>query len=126
MLNKKFTITGQVCGGKNNIGITRSGLRFPNAKFAAYKIDALRQLRAQLEGETVFPLKTKSYQYVFDYTPQDNRRRDATAILDGIFHVLEHTTPPIVSDDKLIKNFLFVERDSSKKDAKMVIVIWEK
>jgi hypothetical protein len=121
-----FTIKGQVCGGKNNIGITKTGKRFPNKKFVEYRKDALVQLHKQLVAPENAGYKTlgdKRAKWLFSYTPVDNRRRDATAILDGLFHIFEHTSPPMVMDDKLIKNFTFEELPADGDNPRVTILI---
>ena len=115
----KLTILGQARGGKNNIGVSRSGFRYPNKLFSLYKKDACSQLENQVFNYPM--IKDKSFKYIFDYTPEDNRRRDATAILDGLFHIMEKLS--IVEDDKLIKDFFFKEHPADKKDPKVVITI---
>lgn len=90
-----ITIKGQIRGGKNNIIITRSGRRFPNRQWAAWRDEAVAQVRKQLpEGWTAIdePINVR-----LDYCAGDRRRRDFPAICDSIWHVLEKAG--VVTDD---------------------------
>lgn len=93
----KYTITGQVRGGKNNIIITRTGRRFPNAQWAKWRDAAVMQVAMQRQGLAQF---TEPVNVRLDYYAEDRRRRDMPAIVDAIFHVLEKAG--VVADDTLL------------------------
>lgn len=93
-----ITLMGQVRGGKNNMVVTRSGLRFPKKEWAKWRDAAVSEVRRQLppgwkpiEAPTLVSL---------DYVAGDKRRRDMPAIIDAIFHVLEKAG--FVADDTLL------------------------
>lgn len=97
-----FTLLGQLVGGKNHIGITRTGRRYPRKPFAAWRDEAERQLRNQLKGCPLpaFP-RDMRVALAVRYWPGDRRRRDATALLDALFHLLERCR--VVEDDAQVK-----------------------
>ena len=113
-------LKGQVRGGKNNMCITRAGIHYPNPKFVIWRNEMFRQIKEQ------FPLgistiNSRLLKWSFEYTPEDNRRRDVPAILDAVFHVLERAF--IVKDDCLIKNMSFVELPVSKENSGILIKV---
>lgn len=93
-----ITISGQVRGGKNNLVVTRSGHRFPRKSWAAWRDDAVRQVKAQLP--TGWKPIDEDCAVFFDYWTGDKRRRDMPAILDSVWHVLEKAG--VVTDDTLL------------------------
>lgn len=93
----KIRIDGQVKGGKNNVGITRSGKRYPKPEFALWRDQAVAQVRQQTRG--MKPID-KPVTVIIHYFPGDRRRRDCPALLDGIWHVLERAG--VVKDDTLL------------------------
>lgn len=97
---RKFVIKGIVRGGKNNICITRSGLRFPNKTFARWAKDAIEQVTLQARAYPKNILTTR-LKVAIDYWPGDRRTRDIPAIFDAIFHVLEKAK--IVENDRQFK-----------------------
>lgn len=92
-------IVGQIKGGKNNIGITRDGKRYPKADWANWRDEAVEGIRrqwAEIGAATIDqPVNIR-----LEYTAADHRRRDMPAILDSIFHVLEKSG--VVADDTLL------------------------
>ena len=91
----KLTLSGQVMGGKNNIIITRSGMRFPKPKWAAWRDSKVAEVKAQLPPNWT----AIDYPVGIDlcYVAGDKRRRDFPAICDAVFHVLEKAG--VVTDD---------------------------
>lgn len=94
---KRYVITGQIKGGKNNIIITRTGRRFPNASWAKWRDAAVREIASQRQGSAQY---TEAVNVRLDYYAEDRRRRDMPAIVDAIFHVLEKAG--VVKDDTLL------------------------
>lgn len=92
-------ITGQIMGGKNNIGITRTGKRYPKAKWAAWRDSTVADIRRQ-KAEIGFETITTPVNMRLEYTAAGHRRRDMPAIVDSIFHVLEKAG--VVADDVLL------------------------
>ena len=114
-------IAGQIMGGKNNIGITRTGKRYPKAAWAAWRDEKVADIRRQW-AETGAETFTQPVNMRLEYTAADHRRRDMPAILDSIFHVLEKAG--VVADDTL----LWVSASTRSYDAEhagaTIFLIW--
>ena len=75
--------------------VLRNGLHIPNSKFAAWSKAAILIVKSQLpRGFT--PYASEVF-VELDYYAEDRRRRDAPAILDSIWHILERAG--VVKDD---------------------------
>jgi len=91
-------LKGQVRGGKNNMGRTKTGKSYPKKLFADWRAEAIRQIRAQLpSGWTPIALPCNVR---LDYVAEDRRRHDMPAVLDAIWHALERAG--VVADDTLL------------------------
>ncbi len=89
-------LTGQVRGGKNNMGRTKTGKSFPKKSFADWRAEAIRQIKMQFHGEPIaVPCNVR-----LDYVAEDRRRRDFPAICDALWHALERAG--VVTDDTLL------------------------
>ena len=89
-------LTGQVRGGKNNMGRTKTGKSYPKKLFADWRAEAIRQIRTQFHGEPIaVPVNVR-----IDYVAEDRRRRDFPAICDALWHALERAG--VVKDDTLL------------------------
>ena len=89
-------LSGQVRGGKNNMGRTKTGMSFPKKAFADWRAEAIRQIKAQFHGEPIaVPCNVR-----IDYVAEDRRRRDFPAICDALWHALERAG--VVTDDTLL------------------------
>ena len=93
-----LVITGQIRGGKNNMGVSRTGHHFPKKNWAKWRDEAVQQIQAQMP--TGYPPFTEPVNVRLEYWAGDRRRRDQPAILDSIFHVMERAG--VVADDTLI------------------------
>ena len=91
-------LKGQVRGGKNNMGRTKTGKSFPKKSFADWRAEAIRQIRAQLPSGWT-PI-TVPCNVRIDYVAEDRRRRDFPAICDALWHALERAG--VVTDDTLL------------------------
>ena len=121
----RFVLKGQVRGGKNNIIVTKEGRRFPNPQFKAWATQAHYQLCSQtVQYRYQLPIDSHEYSWVFLYTPEDNRRRDCTAVLDGVMHVLE--SAKIVTDDRYVSNLSFETTKPDKLNAGIIIDVVKK
>jgi len=89
-------LTGQVRGGKNNMGRTKTGKSFPKKSFAEWRAEAIRQIKMQFHGEPI----TVPCNVRIDYVAEDRRRRDFPAICDALWHALERAG--VVADDTLL------------------------
>jgi Holliday junction resolvase RusA-like endonuclease len=91
-------LTSQIRGGKNGMGVTRTGRHYAKPTFARWRDDAVRQIRCQLPSgwkPIDVPCNVR-----LDYVAGDKRRRDMPAVLDAIFHALEKAE--FCVDDTLI------------------------
>ena len=91
-------ITGQIRGGKNAMGITRTGRHYAKAPFKLWRDAAVSELRRQLPAHwkpVAMPVSVR-----LDYVAGDKRRRDMPAIVDAIWHALEKAG--VVEDDALL------------------------
>lgn len=88
-------LTGQMQSGKNRVMITRTGQRYPPARFKKWREDMLKQI-GPIETPFSGPVALS-----VNYVPGDNIRRDVPGMLDAICHLLERSG--IVGDDAQIK-----------------------
>ena len=102
----EFTLTGQIKSGKNNMGITRSGHRYPMAAWAAWRDEVVLNLRDQSEEKQIRTPCTIS----FFYKEANKRRRDVPGMIDALFHCLERAG--IIKDDSLFKNVYWFNEES--------------
>lgn len=114
----KIILKGQVRGGKNNMGVTRSGIHYPKPDFVKWRTLTMSQILGQ-RPMSFKPIDNGNYHWDFQYIPEDNRRRDMPAILDAVFHCLEKAQ--IVTDDRWIKNMHYRECHPDKHNAGMII-----
>ena len=112
----RITLTGQVRGGKNNMGVTKTGIHYPKPEWARWRDAMLTQVQRQFSGD---PIECEC-KAVIRYWAGDRKRRDIPAILDAIWHVLERSG--IVKDDALIKSVEF-HGLYDKENPKAVIVL---
>jgi hypothetical protein len=118
----RLELKGQPKGSKNNILVLRNGMRIPNPKFKAWSIKTIGEIRLQTPYKFE-PLTNRSLVWNIEYTPEDNRRRDCTGILDGIMHCLEKSK--IVSDDCIIKHLRYNELTANKSNPGVIITVTE-
>ena len=89
-------LKGQVRGGKNNMGRTKTGKSYPKKLFADWRAEAIRQIKTQFSGEPI----ARPCNVRLDYVAEDRRRRDFPAICDALWHALERAG--VVTDDTLL------------------------
>lgn len=87
--------------GKNNIGITRNGIRYPKKSFKEFRnyliSEILNILMHKYRNFTTFETPVALTVYLFQ---NDRRNRDIPAILDAVCHILEKSG--IIKDDGLV------------------------
>lgn len=90
-----FVLAAQIPSGKNAVQITRTGKRYPNERFKAWRDAALAQIgdARSFEGPVAMAVA---------YTPRDKIRRDVPGLLDALCHLIERAG--IVHDDAQVKN----------------------
>jgi len=93
----RLVITGQVHGGKNSMGITRTGKHYPRAAFKSWRDAAIMEVRQQWRWRKAI---VDPVSVVIEYWSADKRRRDIPAIIDSLWHVLERAD--VVLDDSLL------------------------
>lgn len=103
MRTLSFYISGQIHGGKNHIGITKTGKRYPKKEFVEFRNHALKDLAPYLQGEPPFEGPIRVY---VGYCKSDRRRRDLPALIDGLWHVFERAA--IVNDDSQFEELVWV------------------
>lgn len=96
---------GQVRGGKNHIGITKKGHRFPLKTFANWVRSVRHDIEVQYRLHNFRFPQVKPMKVSILYVPGDRKRRDIPAILDAIFHVMEKAG--VVKDDCLLEDIEF-------------------
>ena len=110
-------------GGKNHINITRTGRRYPNKNWASWRDRVVFDLREYLQPMAKsLPLKGDCGITIY-YTPADNRRRDAPAVLDSLWHIFEKVG--IAHDDSQFKNVHLLTFPSNKEEAGAEVEIVE-
>ena len=98
-----FVLNGQMPSGKNAVRITRTGHRYPDKRFVAWREDALDQLRKPVaryaqEGACL-PLQS-TIALECEYTPGDRRTRDVPGMLDALLHLI--VKAGLLTDDGLV------------------------
>lgn len=93
-----FTLLGKMQSGKNRILITRTGHRYPPARFKTWRDEKVAELTRQYRGPCI--PKSVALALTVAYTPGDKIRRDVPGILDALCHILERAQ--IVEDDAQI------------------------
>lgn len=115
----KLSLVGQVRGGKNSVAVTRTGRRYPNKLFAAWRDAQVAVVRSQLppgHEPIAWPCGV-----CIEYTPEDRRWRDVPAVIDAIWHVLE--AAGVVADDRWLgaRWVLFEQREPSRGGAGAIV-----
>ncbi len=113
-----FIINSKVMGGKNHIGITRTGHRYPLPSWAKWR-DGVVQILRNLCIETIhYPCKI-----TIGYWRADERKRDLPGMIDALFHCFERAG--IVQDDFQFKDLHWLNMGIDRKDPRVVIAIEE-
>lgn len=118
-------ISGIIYGGKNNLVVTRTGHRYPNATWEKWRDSKIYEVKQQLRKHPDFETIDYPCGVEIHYTKGDNRRRDLPAILDSLWHLMEKCN--VVTDDTLLggKFLIFHVHDLDKKNAGVEIFIRE-
>ena len=116
-----FTLDGQISGGKNHIGITRTGHRYPASKnfinWRSYAIAQLIPLRPHTPID--YPVKM-----VVRYWKSDKRRRDIAALQDSLSHVLEREE--LITDDVLIEDIEWYTVGLDREKPRVEVQVYRK
>lgn len=100
MTSITFRLSGSLPSGKNAIRITRTGHRYPQPRFTAWRTEALHSLKVQLRGQKL-PIQGP-VSLLVDYVPGDQRRRDVPGMADALCHLLEKAG--VLLDDAQVMN----------------------
>ena len=119
----EFKIHGQIKGGKNNICMTRTGHRYPNPKWAAWRDDVVSELNDLICATDIGIQFDKPVSMRVVYTSADLKRRDLPAILDSIFNCMEKAG--LITDDFLVKDLVWESRPKDKENAGAKIFLEE-
>ena len=114
-----FTLYGQLPSGKNAIQITRTGQRYPNKRFKAWREMASQQLWSQATGRQYVILFTTPMALSVVYTTSDQRVRDISGMVDALFSLLVYTG--ILKDDGLIRELHWIEESLNRSEPKVVM-----
>jgi Holliday junction resolvase RusA-like endonuclease len=98
----------QIPSGKNHVRITRTGRRYPTARFAQWRASAYDQIRAQLIKQPAWRAwpRQASMSLTVHYRPMDRRRRDVPGMLDALLHLLERAG--VIQDDAQVHTVSWV------------------
>ena len=113
-----FTINGIIRGGKNHIGITRTGRRYPLKNWAKWRDQVVAELWRQALGEKILD---KPCHFIANYWKGDRRKRDVPAMLDSLYHCFERAG--VVKDDSLFEGVTWVPRGYDKINPRVVVEI---
>ena len=120
----KLVIKGQIRGGKNNIGITRTGRHYPHPEFVRWREDVCRQITSQWPHLYYGKIKIEIPCIVtISYWAGDKRRRDVPAMIDALWHVFERGA--FVADDSLFKTVHWIDCGYDKTNPRVKIEIEE-
>lgn len=119
-----FTLHGQMPSGKNQMHITRTGHRYPNARFVTWREDAMQQLHRQSQEHAqeglCLPLSSTISLFV-TYTPGDARTRDVSGMLDALFHVI--VKAGLLADDGLVWGVTWRREAMDRQNPKLVFTM---
>ena len=119
--NMIFEIKGQLRGGKNMMGVnTRTGLHYAKPLFIKWRQGILSMLLPQWYKQRKERLKVASILSVH-YWPGDLRKRDISALLDGLFHCLEKVGA--IEDDGLIRNVHWIEESLDRENPRALLIL---
>lgn len=105
-----FLLTMQIPSGKNMVMTTRTGHRYPNTRFKAWRQEAIAQINlAAAEGASF----QGPVSLTVEYTPGDHIRRDVPGLLDALCHLIEKTS--ILADDAQVKRVAWTTRSVQPK-----------
>ena len=118
----KFTIHGQIRGGKNTMRVNRYGQHYPEKKWAAWRDHVVADLRHWLVGQghrlIDFPCILR-----VNYWPGDLKCRDVPAMLDSLFHCFEKAG--LIRDDSLFQNVGWRNKGLDRKNPRTEVEIEE-
>ena len=115
-----LSLSGKMQSGKNRVLITRTGHRYPTERFVAWRADMSAQVRQQRAQLTAID---KPCKLTIRYWPGDLIRRDASGIMDALFHVFEHCG--VVTDDALFQAIEYTQMPLDRSNPRCTVEIQE-
>ena len=116
----EFTIHGPIKGGKNHVGITRTGRRYPLKAWAEWRDQVVAELRVLFPNPEMIRAPARM---VARYWNKDLKRRDVPAMVDAIFHCIERAG--LIEDDGLIRTVHWIWEGHDRKSGRAEIVLQE-
>lgn len=117
----EFVILGQLPSGKNAVKITRTGKRYPEARFVKWRSLAFEDLRRWKIPQNK---STEKYLVCVEYYPGDLRRRDTPGVCDALCHLLERWG--FIADDCLLEDWEFKKMPVDRENPRAVVRIFSK
>lgn len=118
----EFKIHGPIKGGKNQVQITRTGHRYPNPKWEAWRNQVVREI-IEVCKPTFGRMITGACKLTVIYTPNDLKRRDTPAMLDSIYHCMEKAG--LIEDDFQIQTVHWIQEPKDVKKSGAYIILEE-
>lgn len=115
----------QIPSGKNHVRITRTGRRYPAARFAQWRASAYQQVRAQLISQPAWRQWPNGAPMILivSYRPLDRRRRDVPGMLDALLHLLERAT--VLQDDAQVKAVWWTRAPKTQEPCVLMMIATE-
>lgn len=117
MISQTLVIKGQCKSGKNAMQTTRHGAHYPKPQFKLWRAEVVRQIAAQVGNLEPINQPVKA---TIRYTPGDLIRRDATGIMDALWHCFEFAK--IITDDALIQAVDYAQEPLDRANPRVSIV----
>ena len=117
-----LVLTGQLCSGKNAIQTTRTGHRYPGARFKSWREEACAQLLPQVIRRQT-PTPGMPVTLTVTYWPGDVRVRDVSGMLDALMSLLVWVG--VLQDDGLIWDVVWKRQGVNRKFPKVIMEVTE-
>jgi Holliday junction resolvase RusA-like endonuclease len=115
-------LSEQIPSGKNHVRITRTGRRYPTARFAQWRASAYYQIRVQIIRQPAWQEwpRQASMSLTVHYRALDRRRRDVPGMLDALLHLLERAE--VIEDDAQVTDVSWVSALQSQVPCVMMAI----
>ena len=119
----QFSIHSIIRGGKNHVGITRWGRRYPLKSWVVWRDRVVSDLKEILKPSPERMI-TKPCRMTVAYVPGDLKRRDLSAMLDSLFHCFEKAG--LIEDDALVTDLSWTVHSLDRNNPKVEVRLEEK
>jgi Holliday junction resolvase RusA-like endonuclease len=118
-------LSDQIPSGKNHVRITRTGRRYPTARFAQWRATAYQQLHSQLIKQPAWRQwpSGASMSLTVYYRPLDRRQRDVPGMLDALLHLLERAE--VIQDDAQVKAVWWTRAPTTQEPCVLMVIATE-